>query len=149
AEALNRPHVSVDWHGILEPFEPAPEGDIRMDKAYAPILDISNSVAREIAELMHAQPLTTPVVIGGDHSVAIGTWSGVIAHLEAHGEFGLLWIDAHMDAHTPITSVQGAWGGHFHGVPLAHLLGSGDKDLCEIGSKDAKLKGKHLVLVGV
>ena len=149
AEALSRPHVSVDWHGILEPFECAPEQDQRMDVVYPHILDISNTVAREIAEILHAQPLTTPVVIGGDHSVAIGTWSGVISNLEAPGNFGLLWIDAHMDAHTPVTSVQGKWGGHFHGMPLAHLLGHGDKDLCEIGSKKPKLKGKHVALVGV
>lgn len=148
AEALNRPHAAVDWHGILEPFESAPEEDQRLDVVYPHILDVSNTVAREIAEILHAQPLTMPVVIGGDHSVAIGTWSGVIANLNAQGEFGLVWIDAHMDAHTPITSVQGKWGGHFHGMPLAHLLGHGDKDLCEIGSKKAKLKGKHLVLVG-
>ena len=131
AEALNRPHVSVDWHGILEPFDPAPEDDQRLDVVYPHIVDISNSV------------------VGGDHSVAIGTWSGVIANLEAQGQFGLLWIDAHMDAHTPITSVQGKWGGHFHGMPLAHLLGHGDKDLCEIGSPKAKLKGKYVALVGV
>lgn len=149
ADALNRPHVSADWHGILEPFEPAPENDQRLDIVYPHILDISNTVAREISEILYAQPLTTPVVIGGDHSVAIGTWSGVIAQLEAQGNFGLLWIDAHMDAHTPVTSVQGKWGGHFHGMPLAHLLGHGDKDLCEIGSKKAKLKGKHVALVGV
>ena len=106
---------------------------------------VGRSTASDIPALVHVRycdDLTTPVVIGGDHSVAIGTWSGVISNYQAQGEFGLLWIDAHMDAHTPVTSVQGKWGGHFHGMPLAHLLGHGDKDLCEIGSKKAKLKGR-------
>ena len=42
-----------------------------------------------------------PLVLGGDHSCAIGTWSGVAARRQARGPLGLIWIDAHMDAHTP------------------------------------------------
>ena len=53
-----------------------------------------------------------PVVIGGDHSIAIGTWSGVARASEA--PVGLLWIDAHLDSHTPETSYSGA----IHGMPL-------------------------------
>jgi arginase len=149
ATSMVRPHFTVDWHGILEPMDPAPAYDMKLDQAYSHIVEISYSTAREIGEILAAQPLTMPIVFGGDHSIAIGTWSGVITSLQAFGQFGLLWIDAHMDAHTPVTSVQGKWGGHFHGMPLAHLLGHGDKDLCEIGSKRAKLKGKHVALVGV
>lgn len=149
ATSMIRPHFTVDWHGILEPMQEAPENDLHLDVAYEHIVEVSYSTAREVGEILAAQPLTMPVIFGGDHSVAIGTWSGVITSLQAMGQFGLLWIDAHMDSHTPITSLQGKWGGHFHGMPLAHLLGHGDKDLCEIGSKRAKLKGKHVALVGI
>lgn len=149
AEGSTRPHVTVDWHGILEPAGEAPDGDLALHQAYNAVLKTSNAIAREIGEVLAAQPLTLPVLIGGDHSTAFGTWSGVITSLEAFGQFGLLWIDAHMDSHTPITSGQGKWGGHLHGMPLAHLLGHGDKALCEIGSKKTKLKPKHLVLVGI
>src|SRR5450631_1354821 len=45
-----------------------------------------------------------PVVIGGDHSSAIGTWAGVVEALQAHQNFGLVWLDAHLDAHTYETS---------------------------------------------
>ncbi len=148
ATSMARPHFTVDWHGILEPMTEAPPHDVRMDDAYQHIVEISYTTARELGEILSAQPLTIPIVLGGDHSIAFGTWSGVITSLSAMGQFGLLWIDAHMDAHTPVTSVQGKWGGHFHGMPLAHLLGHGDKDLCEIGSVKAKLKGKHVALVG-
>lgn len=149
ADLLVRPHVTVDWHGILEPAGEAPERDMPLHEVYEPLLITSNAVAREMGEILAEQPLTMPIVLGGDHSVAFGTWSGVITSLEAQGQFGLLWIDAHMDAHTPITSGQGKWGGHFHGMPLAHLLGHGDKALCEIGSKKTKLKPKHVAMVGL
>src|SRR5262245_6290789 len=42
-----------------------------------------------------------PLVLGGDHSCAVGTWSGVAAAMRPRGPIGLIWIDAHMDAHTP------------------------------------------------
>lgn len=60
------------------------------------------------------------IVIGGDHSCAIGTWRGATRALAAQGATGLIWIDAHMDAHTPRTSPSG----NRHGMPLAALLGS-------------------------
>ncbi len=147
-EALQRPHLNVDWHCTLETAERSPDHDMRLDEAYEAVLHMSKGLAREVEEIFHAQPLTVPVVIGGDHSVAIGTWSGVTNALAAHKKMGLLWVDAHVDAHTPITSVQGGWGGHFHGMPLAHLLGHGDKDLCEIGSKKVKFDPRYVALVG-
>ena len=58
-----------------------------------------------------------PVVLGGDHSCAIGTWRGVANSID--GPLGLIWIDAHLDSHTPATSPSGA----LHGMPLAALLG--------------------------
>lgn len=59
-------------------------------------------------------------VVGGDHIIAAGTWRGVSQALGTR--VGLLWIDAHMDAHTPWTSPSG----NAHGMPLAALLGCGD-----------------------
>lgn len=150
AESLQHPQMIVDWHVVLEPLQAPPKkGDPTLDVVYPHLYDFTCAIAREIDDIFSAHPLTTPIVIGGDHSIAMGTWSGVTNALEAQGQFGLLWIDAHMDAHTPVTSLQGKWGGHFHGMPLAHLLGHGDKDLAEIGSKKVKIKGRHLALVGV
>lgn len=148
-EKLQHHHIRARWHGLLAPFPPRPDHDPGMDEAYGMVKYFSRNICHEILELMSVQPHTIPVVIGGDHSVAMGTWSGVTNALKAQGQFGLLWIDAHMDAHTPITARQGKWGGHFHGTPLAHLLGHGDKILCEIGSKRTKLKPAYTALVGV
>ena len=82
-------------------------------------------------------------VYGGDHSCAIGTWSGVYRSLGG-APFGLIWIDAHLDSHTPKTSHSGA----IHGMPLAVLLGQGDKRLTTIAGQEAKLKPEHVCIVG-
>jgi arginase len=84
-----------------------------------------------------------PVVLGGDHSVAVGTWSGVARH--AGAPIGLLWIDAHLDSHTQETSYSGA----IHGMPLAFLLGRGDKRLLELGLPGRQLEPAHSVVFGV
>lgn len=87
-----------------------------------------------------------PIVIGGDHSCAIGTWSGVSGFLTQQDEtLGLIWIDAHMDAHTPETSPSG----NIHGMPVAVLLGRGYKEFINIINKNPKLKPENLVLIGI
>jgi arginase len=86
-----------------------------------------------------------PLVLGGDHSCGIGTWSGMHQTLWQHGAMGLLWIDAHMDSHTPDTTPTGA----LHGMPLAALLGYGDPRLVGLCGVQAKLAARHVCLVGV
>jgi len=82
-----------------------------------------------------------PCVLGGDHSCAAGTWSGV-AHL-LRGPLGLVWVDAHMDSHTAATSPSG----RLHGMPLAWLLGQDDDPL--YGLDSGVLRPEHVCLVGV
>jgi arginase len=82
-----------------------------------------------------------PCVIGGDHSCAGGTWTGVARTVP--GALGLVWIDAHMDSHTPATSHSG----RLHGMPLAWLLGQDDDPLYGLGA--GVLEPKHVCLVGV
>ncbi|HJT60393.1 MAG TPA: arginase [Burkholderiales bacterium] len=82
-----------------------------------------------------------PCVIGGDHSCAGGTWTGVARTVP--GALGLVWIDAHMDSHTPATSHTG----RLHGMPLAWLLGQDDDPLYGLGA--GVLEPKHVCLVGV
>lgn len=85
-----------------------------------------------------------PVVAGGDHSCAVGTWSGVRRALGQERP-GLIWIDAHMDSHTPQTSPSGA----LHGMPLACLLGHGLPSLTAIGGAPPQLLPQHVCLIGV
>lgn len=85
------------------------------------------------------------ITVGGDHTCAIGTWSGVESAMSQQGPVGLIWIDAHMDSHTPQTTHTG----NFHGMPLACLLGFGDKQLTHLLNPVAKIKPEHLCLIGV
>ena len=82
-----------------------------------------------------------PCVLGGDHSCAGGTWAGVARAL--HGALGLVWVDAHMDSHTPATSHTG----RLHGMPLAWLLGQDDDPL--YGLSAGVLNPEQVALVGV
>lgn len=84
-------------------------------------------------------------VLGGDHASAIGTWSGVYDAVHELGDVGLIWIDAHMDSHTPQTSESG----NIHGMPLACLLGEGYSSLTSILHESPKIKPHHLCLIGV
>ena len=86
-----------------------------------------------------------PLVVGGDHSCAIGTWSGVRQWLGTRGSLGLIWIDAHMDSHTFDTTPSGA----LNGMPLACLLGYGEPALTGIVSAESKLLPEHVCLLGV
>lgn len=85
-----------------------------------------------------------PVVIGGDHSCAVGTWSAMSHAHRQDGPLGLVWIDAHLDSHTPETSESGA----VHGMPLAALLGHGARGLTQILNSDAKLRPENVVVIG-
>jgi arginase len=86
-----------------------------------------------------------PVILGGDHSIAIGTYSGVSAHFTGRGEdVGLIWFDAHADINTPETSPSG----NIHGMPLSILLGEGPEELVDLGGFAPKLKPEFLAHVG-
>lgn len=86
-----------------------------------------------------------PAVVGGDHSCAIGTWSGAARHLRRRGPLGLVWVDAHMDAHVPETSPSGS----LHGMPIACLLGHGDARLTGLAGGAPAVMPEHVCLVGV
>ncbi len=83
-------------------------------------------------------------VVGGDHSCAIGTWNGVADALGSENPFGLIWIDAHLDAHTPKTSLTG----NIHAMPVAALLGYGHEKLLNILSSSPPLRPENIVVIG-
>ncbi|WNO05670.1 arginase [Rhodoferax mekongensis] len=91
--------------------------------------------------LRHGQQ---PLVVGGDHSCAVGTWSAVADHVRPQGALGLIWIDAHLDAHTPDTSDTQAP----HGMPLAALLGHGAPGMTGLFGWSGKLRPEHVALIG-
>ena len=84
-------------------------------------------------------------VFSGDHSSAVGIWSGARETLAEQESLGLIWIDAHMDSHRPETSPSGA----YHGMPLACLLGHGPAELTAINYPAPVLLPQNVVLVGI
>jgi arginase len=117
---------------------PAAESD-----ALQAVASIAGTLARSVARTLSEGDF--PLVIGGDHSCAIGTWSGVHANLADAGRLGLVWIDAHMDSHTFKTSPSQA----IHGMPLACLLGYGDAKLTQVMSDHPKVLPQNVCLIGV
>ena len=83
--------------------------------------------------------------MGGDHSCAMGVWGGVLSVLRSRQNFGLIWVDAHMDAHTFRTTDSG----NIHGMPVAALLGRADKRLAAIYGDGPTIDPSRLVLIGV
>jgi arginase len=90
-----------------------------------------------------------PLVLGGDHSMAIGTISGIGAHFKKkERRVGLIWFDAHGDANTPETTESG----NIHGMPLAVVFGRGARPLVEVGGfgdGEPRLRPENAVLIGV
>jgi arginase len=88
----------------------------------------------------------TPLLLGGDHSLAAGSISGVAEFYRRRGQkIGLLWFDAHTDINTPDSSPSG----NVHGMPLAALLGLGPEPLAGIFGYAPKIAAENTVLIGV
>lgn len=87
-----------------------------------------------------------PLVLGGDHSIAIGTISGVSAFLKQKNQkLGVIWVDAHGDMNTPQTTPSG----NIHGMPFAVILGTGCQELVNVAGHFQKVRPQDAVLVGV
>lgn len=87
-----------------------------------------------------------PIVLGGDHSIAIGSLAGSTAHFAKRGErLGVIWLDAHGDMNTPETTPSG----NIHGMCLAVSLGMGDERLVNLHRPGPKLDPRHVALVGI
>jgi arginase len=87
-----------------------------------------------------------PVVLGGDHSVAMGSISGLARHFHRRKEkIGLVWFDAHADANTAETSPSG----NIHGMPLAVALGFGTPSLVNLAGFSPMIDGARAALIGI
>jgi arginase len=88
----------------------------------------------------------TPLVLGGDHSIAVGTVSGVSECFRRSGKkIGLIWFDAHADFNTPEISPSG----NVHGMPMAAIMGYGPVELTHIFGFSPKILPEHAVQIGI
>src|SRR6185436_12700091 len=124
-------------------------------------LKVGDVHARYLAEIVRASAVACkkvdrimtrghfPLVLGGDHSIAAGTVSGIAAFCRRQGKkgkkLGLLWVDAHGDINTPDSSPSG----NIHGMPLAALLGFGAPELTSVGGPTPKVDPANVALVGI
>lgn len=87
-----------------------------------------------------------PLVLGGDHSIALGSVAGIAEHYHSQGkQIGVVWLDAHADINTPDTTVSG----NVHGMPVAHLMGLGDEVLLSVSSMRPIVDPRKVALVGL
>jgi arginase len=121
---------------------PLPETAERQEEIrhLAAVRDVCEAVAEQAEAMISGGYF--PIFLGGDHSIAIGTVSGVAKNFE---RTGVIWLDAHADFNTPQTSPSG----NIHGMPLAVLTGSGHPDLVAIGGEGASVRTEDVVLIGL
>jgi len=122
--------------------ESADPGDPRAH--YLPqIAEVAEALSHRVSEALREGAV--PLVLGGDHSLSIGTIAGAARWArENETDVGLLWFDAHSDMNTPETSPSG----NIHGMPLASSLGYGPAALTEIGGFSPKVRWDRTVVIG-
>ncbi|HVG32699.1 MAG TPA: arginase [Pyrinomonadaceae bacterium] len=100
-------------------------------------------LAREVRNILGNDEL--PIILGGDHSIAVGSISGVTSFYRERGEsVGLIWFDAHADMNTPETTPSG----NIHGMPLAAVLGYGAPALTQIEGFAPKIDPRYCAHIG-
>lgn len=123
--AIGRPEVIVDKESNLRNLDLVAEKNVLL--------------AEKVDEIIQSGAF--PLILGGDHSIAIGTLAGVAKHYQ---NLGVIWYDAHGDLNTAETSPSG----NIHGMPLAVSLGIGHPLLTGIGGYSPKVKPENVVIIG-
>ncbi|CAN5390001.1 arginase [soil metagenome] len=135
-------------------YEVHDHGDVRIDQPDAgsnggnprhlkEMLAASSGIIDALAGILNAGEI--PIILGGDHAIAIPTFSAIANYYKQQGsEIGLIWFDAHADINTPETSPSG----NIHGMPLATILGHGNADLVNLCGYAPKLNPKYFAHVG-
>ncbi|MEK0289368.1 arginase [Caldifermentibacillus hisashii] len=103
------------------------------------VVQASTKIADKVDKIMKEGSF--PLVLGGDHSIAIGTLAGISKYFKG---LGVIWFDAHGDLNTPETSPSG----NIHGMPLAVSLGLGETTLTQIGGYCPKIQPENIVIIG-
>jgi len=123
--------------------ESIPEGPVR-----AKDLPQIAATCLRLGEMVEAAAAsgTIPLILGGDHSIAVGTVSGMARYLKTkHQKIGIIWIDAHCDMNTPNSSPSG----NVHGMPLACLIGQGPEELVNLLGFAPKVDSKNVAMVAI
>ena len=120
----------------LEKFNSVQKGLRNLDE----IVEVSNQLSETVGQSVDNGNF--PLILGGDHSIAIGSISGISKHYD---NLGIIWYDAHGDLNIPEESPSG----NIHGMPLRVLTGEGDSRLVNISNFAPKVKPENIVLIGM
>jgi arginase len=132
-------HIVCDIGNLNVPQpEKRAEGNSRL-KYLDPIVRISEELYHTVSDVL--QDNVFPLILGGDHSVALGSIGGVAS---VYKDVGVIWVDAHGDFNTEETTPSG----NIHGMVLAALAGLGHRQLTHIGGWGPKLNPPNIVIVG-
>jgi arginase len=130
-------------HGDVDIVNPEAGSDAGNPRYLAEMLASSKNVIDSLTSILSQGEF--PIILGGDHAIAIPTFSALSSHFRQKGEeIGLIWFDAHSDINTPQTSPSG----NIHGMPLAVLLGHGDRSLTDMCGFSPKLDPRYFAHVG-
>ncbi|HEX9657300.1 MAG TPA: arginase [Bacteroidota bacterium] len=136
-------NVTDDGDIDIKNMEEIRVGDLKA-RYLKEITRASKIIAQKVEKIMSHGHF--PLILGGDHSIAIGTVSGVAAFAKKKRKrIGVLWVDAHGDINTPATSPSG----NIHGMPLAALLGLAPPELSSIGGEFRKVEPANVALIGI
>ena len=132
-------------HGDLEvPVRETLNALQEQNKNLSVIENICNNLAKKTYDSLKNSH--TPLILGGDHSLSIGSVSGISRFCqEENKELGLIWFDAHADMNTP----QSSPSGNIHGMPLSTLLADGYPQLTHVAFKGSKVKASRSCLIGI
>jgi arginase len=108
-------------------------------KFFDSIVEVNKNLAHAVYCSLHANSF--PLVIGGDHSIAVGSISGASKYCK---NLAVIWVDAHSDIHTDLTTSSG----NLHGMPLAAVIGEGSKELTNLYFKGKKVRAENVFIIG-
>ena len=142
ADHIRSGYEVVD-HGDAAIVQPAPGSNGDNPKHLKEMLASSANIIEAVTSILNNGEI--PIILGGDHAIAIPTFSAIASHYKQQGtEIGLIWFDAHADINTPETSPSG----NIHGMPLATILGHGNPELVNLCGYAPKLDPKYFAHIG-
>jgi arginase len=141
---IQRLGYEVSDYGDSTIIKPGPSADHGANPKYVEEIAAScANVAFDVKQILSDGAV--PIILGGDHSIAIGSIAGIASHFRNRAEeIGLIWFDAHADINTPETSSSG----NIHGMPMAAILGRGHERLVDLEGFTPKVKVEHFAHVG-
>ena len=143
-ENLNHKIITDERSLDILPQEYAEIGDNPKAKYLRPIVSVCNEIAKNVQQSIENKEF--PLILGGDHSLVLGTLAGLHAHYKNNGKkLGLLYVDAHGDFNTAETSPTG----NIHGECLSASAGYGLPELVNLYEKERKIDPENICYVGI